>query len=88
MNIHIYQGNEITPEDGDANIVIDVIRAFTVAHHAFLGGVKGYGWQTQKKRLFVSKTTTRMSCSRAKGTGFRYRDLIWAIHRPPSPNSR
>ncbi|AJH79880.1 2-phosphosulfolactate phosphatase [Heyndrickxia coagulans] len=55
MNIHIYQGNEITPEDGDANIVIDVIRAFTVAHHAFLGGVKEIWLADSKEAAFCIK---------------------------------
>ncbi|UYM82288.1 2-phosphosulfolactate phosphatase [Heyndrickxia coagulans] len=55
MNIHIYQGNEITPEDGDANIVIDVIRAFTVAHHAFLGGVKEIWLADSEEAAFCIK---------------------------------
>jgi len=55
MNIRIYQGNEMTPEDGDANIVIDVIRAFTVAHHAFLGGVKEIWLADSKEAAFCIK---------------------------------
>ncbi|MDZ5473956.1 2-phosphosulfolactate phosphatase [Bacillus sp. 31A1R] len=39
MDIQIVQGNEIELENSTVNIVIDVIRAFTVAHHAFLQGV-------------------------------------------------
>ncbi|WP_088105965.1 2-phosphosulfolactate phosphatase [Halalkalibacter urbisdiaboli] len=38
MSITIYQGNEHSLPPSDINIVIDVIRAFTVAHHAFLKG--------------------------------------------------
>jgi 2-phosphosulfolactate phosphatase len=37
--VNTYQGNNDL-EYSDINIVIDVIRAFTVSHHAFLNGVK------------------------------------------------
>ncbi|MBT2659548.1 2-phosphosulfolactate phosphatase [Bacillus sp. ISL-45] len=40
MRVNIYQGHQHNLPFSDANIVIDVIRAFTVAHHAFLGGAK------------------------------------------------
>ncbi|MCL7746035.1 2-phosphosulfolactate phosphatase [Halalkalibacter alkaliphilus] len=40
MTIAIHQGNNLELERSDINIVIDVIRAFTVAHYAFLGGVR------------------------------------------------
>lgn len=40
MPITIYQGNHHSPAPADINIVIDVIRAFTVAHYAFIGGAK------------------------------------------------
>ncbi|WP_299088759.1 2-phosphosulfolactate phosphatase [uncultured Metabacillus sp.] len=40
MQITIYQGNDHHLRPSDVNIVIDVIRAFTVAHYAFLQGVK------------------------------------------------
>ncbi|PLR78714.1 2-phosphosulfolactate phosphatase [Bacillus sp. V3-13] len=40
MKINIYQGHQHVLEPSDINIVIDVIRAFTVAHYAFRGGVK------------------------------------------------
>ncbi|GGB31510.1 2-phosphosulfolactate phosphatase [Virgibacillus dakarensis] len=39
MQIIIYQGNAAPPKAADITIVIDVIRAFTVAHYAFLQGV-------------------------------------------------
>ncbi|KKI90094.1 2-phosphosulfolactate phosphatase [Bacillus sp. SA1-12] len=40
MLITIYQGNDQRMKPSDVNVVIDVIRAFTVAHYAFLKGVK------------------------------------------------
>lgn len=40
MKVNIIQGNEHTLHPSDINIVIDVIRAFTVAHIAFINGVK------------------------------------------------
>ncbi|MRH43846.1 2-phosphosulfolactate phosphatase [Aquibacillus halophilus] len=39
MKINIYQGRTVPPTVADTTIVIDVIRAFTVAHYAFLQGV-------------------------------------------------
>ncbi|RFU68555.1 2-phosphosulfolactate phosphatase [Bacillus sp. V59.32b] len=40
MDVKIYQGNGHRLAASDINIVIDVIRAFTVAHYAFLNGAK------------------------------------------------
>lgn len=40
MEIHIFQGSNPDLQPADINIVIDVIRAFTVAHYAFLYGAK------------------------------------------------
>lgn len=41
MKIRIMQGHNRLPEPAQINVVIDVIRAFTVAHYAFLNGVQG-----------------------------------------------
>jgi 2-phosphosulfolactate phosphatase len=40
MQITIFQGNDLTLPESNANIVIDVVRAFTVAHYAFLRGAE------------------------------------------------
>lgn len=39
--IQIIQGNDHSLEASNINVVIDVIRAFTVAHYAFMNGVQG-----------------------------------------------
>ena len=41
LNIEIMQGGGKMPAASDINVVIDVIRAFTVAHQAFIHGIKG-----------------------------------------------
>jgi len=40
LRIEIFRGNDLTLPDADANVVIDVVRAFTVAHYAFLRGAE------------------------------------------------
>ncbi|RLL43731.1 2-phosphosulfolactate phosphatase [Oceanobacillus piezotolerans] len=47
MQVNIYQGRTPSPETADITIVIDVIRAFTVAHYAFLQGAY---------RIFLAET--------------------------------
>ncbi|KOR89594.1 2-phosphosulfolactate phosphatase [Paenibacillus solani] len=39
--IQIIQGNDHSLEASNINVVIDVIRAFTVAHYAFINGAQG-----------------------------------------------
>ncbi|MFX3631378.1 MAG: 2-phosphosulfolactate phosphatase [Candidatus Pristimantibacillus sp.] len=41
MSIQIIQGHNHKQEASQVNVIIDVIRAFTVAHYAFINGVKG-----------------------------------------------
>lgn len=38
--IRIFQGNDLTLPDADVNVIIDVVRAFTVSHYAFLQGAE------------------------------------------------
>jgi len=38
--VRIFRGNDLALPPSDANIVIDVVRAFTVAHYAFLRGAE------------------------------------------------
>ncbi|AZK46340.1 2-phosphosulfolactate phosphatase [Paenibacillus lentus] len=41
MTIKIIQGHNQQPGTSSVNVIIDVIRAFTVAHYAFIKGVQG-----------------------------------------------
>ncbi len=55
MHIHIYQGNSSPPTVTKITIVIDVIRAFTVAHYAFLNGAKRIILAENVKQAFQLK---------------------------------
>ncbi|WP_420976257.1 2-phosphosulfolactate phosphatase [Bacillus vallismortis] len=57
MPITIYQGHHHTLAPGDIHIVIDVIRAFTVAHYAFIGGAKEIYLVRTADEAFALKNT-------------------------------
>ncbi|RRJ67740.1 2-phosphosulfolactate phosphatase [Paenibacillus oralis] len=59
MNIEIMQGDGRTPAASDINVVIDVIRAFTVAHLAFIHGVKGIFLAATLEEAFCLKKEMR-----------------------------
>ncbi|MDQ0298227.1 2-phosphosulfolactate phosphatase [Salibacterium salarium] len=53
MDIKIYQGNKLKLPQSDINVVIDVIRAFTFAHIAFLRNAKKIILSSNKSDCFV-----------------------------------
>ena len=56
MQVNIYQGRATSPQAADITIVIDVIRAFTVAHYAFTQGASGiYLAETVEQALQISE---------------------------------
>ena len=56
MQVSIYQGRSTSPQAADITIVIDVIRAFTVAHYAFLQGASSiYLAETVEKAFQISE---------------------------------
>ncbi|KAF1680244.1 MULTISPECIES: 2-phosphosulfolactate phosphatase [Bacillus] len=59
MPITIYQGHHHLLAPADINIVIDVIRAFTVAHYAFIGGAKEILLAGTREEAFALKETYR-----------------------------
>ncbi|RHW38960.1 2-phosphosulfolactate phosphatase [Neobacillus notoginsengisoli] len=61
MNITIHQGRTPVLPRSDVNIVIDVIRAFTVAHYAFLRGAKA---------LILTATTDEAFLLQKKNPGY------------------
>ncbi len=55
ISVNIYQGNN-SLEYSDINVVIDVIRAFTVSHHAFLNKAKEIILtNSEEEALFLKK---------------------------------
>ncbi|WP_082686938.1 2-phosphosulfolactate phosphatase [Bacillus sp. FJAT-27445] len=61
MNITIYQGHCHELPRSDVNIVIDVLRAFTVAHYAFLRGAK---------EIFLTATAEHAFLLKEKNPGY------------------
>lgn len=56
ISVNVYQGNN-SLEYSDINVVIDVIRAFTVSHYAFLNGVKEIILtNSEEEALFLKKS--------------------------------
>lgn len=55
MEINIHQGNCPTLKHAQVNIVIDVIRAFTVAHYAFIHGAKEIWLARTQNEAFLLK---------------------------------
>ncbi|MEC5425968.1 2-phosphosulfolactate phosphatase [Virgibacillus sp. C22-A2] len=55
MQITIYQGRKSPPISADITIVIDVIRAFTVAHYAFINGASCIFLAETTKQAFQLK---------------------------------
>lgn len=60
LNIEIMQGGGKMPAASDINVVIDVIRAFTVAHQAFIHGIKG---------IFLAATPEEAFCLKKEKEG-------------------
>ena len=56
MQVNVYQGRATSSQAADITIVIDVIRAFTVAHYAFIQGASGiYLAETVEQALQISE---------------------------------
>ena len=56
MQVNIYQGRATSPQVAEITIVIDVIRAFTVAHYAFLQGASSiYLAETVEQAFQISE---------------------------------
>ncbi|WP_409288331.1 2-phosphosulfolactate phosphatase [Peribacillus sp. SCS-37] len=61
MCIQIFRGADPELPRADVNIVIDVIRAFTVAHYAFANGVRG---------IFLARTVEEARRYRSENPGY------------------
>ncbi|WP_409298678.1 2-phosphosulfolactate phosphatase [Peribacillus sp. SCS-26] len=61
MCIKIFRGADPELPRADVNIVIDVIRAFTVAHYAFIRGVRG---------IFLARTVESAMQYKAENPGY------------------
>ncbi len=79
MPITIYQGHHHSPAPADINIVIDVIRAFTVAHYAFIGGAKEILLAGTAEEAFALKETYPDYVLTGEEKGSVSADLIWII---------
>lgn len=79
MPITIYQGHHHSLAPADINIVIDVIRAFTVAHFAFIGGAKEILLVRTTEEAFKLKETYPDYVLTGEEKGSESKDLIWII---------
>ncbi|MEC1434567.1 2-phosphosulfolactate phosphatase [Bacillus spizizenii] len=77
MPVTIYQGHHHSLAPADINIVIDVIRAFTVAHYAFIGGAKEILLVGTAEEAFALKDTSPdyVLTGEEKGVGISGFDL-------------
>lgn len=77
MKINIYQGSNPPSEKADITIVIDVLRAFTVAHYAFMRGAKSIflAGTVEEAFSFKKKNPTYLLAGEINGVAIENFDL-------------
>lgn len=85
MTITIVQGNDHSLPFSDIHIVIDVIRAFTVAHYAFLNGAKKILLVQTAEEALKLKESHPDYLLMEKNMGLRLKDLISTTLRNALP---